>query len=275
VSDPWIPDALCETHEWRSAAGEVVRFVTRTGATARMMPPITLDLLRVPQAHGARLRGARHEPRLVLLPVVVPAPQTTAGRTELRRWAKALDPAKGQGTLTVVQGASPGRHLNCVYEAGLDAMAEEWGQPLELAVLGFRAPDPYWLDATVVTQVLEMGGNEPRIVNTVTNTGDVDAWPVFTFHGPGFGIEFHNDSTGKTFIIDGPALVAGDVLVIDTRPARKSVTVNGASAFSRLRSGSVLWPLVPGVNQVSTFWSGDVAGTTSSAFVFNNRWLAA
>ena len=61
---PWVPDADCETHEWRSATGETIRFVTRTEAEQRMMPPVTLHTIRVPQAQGGRFRGARHDERL-------------------------------------------------------------------------------------------------------------------------------------------------------------------------------------------------------------------
>ena len=99
---PWEPDTYCETHEWRSADGETIRFVTMVEAQQRMMPPVSIRTVRVPQAQGGRFRGARHDERLVMLPVVVPG--ATEGRDELRRWARALDPVKGEGTLTVVQG---------------------------------------------------------------------------------------------------------------------------------------------------------------------------
>ena len=74
MSDPWVPDAVCETHEWRSATGEVIRFVTRTEAQQRMMPPVSIHTVRVPQAQGGRFRHARHDERLATIPVVVPGP---------------------------------------------------------------------------------------------------------------------------------------------------------------------------------------------------------
>src|SRR5437868_10959686 len=145
---PWVPDTICETHEWRSSQGEVIRFVTRTQAKERFMPPVTLETIRVPQAQGARFRGARHEARLATIPVVVPGPD--AGRQELRRWARALDPLKGEGTLTVVQGAFAGRQLVCAYEAGLESWSEDFPL-LGLTTLAFRAADPYWQDANAST----------------------------------------------------------------------------------------------------------------------------
>jgi hypothetical protein len=288
---PWVADTDCETHEWRSAVGEVIRFVTRTEAQQRMMPPVTIFSIRVPQSQGGSFRGARHEMRLATIPVVAPGPQ--AGRDELRRWAKALDPLKGEGTLTVVIGPWAGRQLVCVYEAGLEDLAEEWPL-LGLTVLAFRAADPYWQDATEssstatinstgftwfpfagswAAQPLILGASDVFAQLTINNTGDVDAWPVITVIGPGTDLHLTNQTTGKDLLLTGP-IAAGSTVVIDTRPGRKTVTIDGVNAFSRLTATSSLWPLVPGPNRVSI---GFATGTAQSkvTFAWRNRWLAA
>jgi hypothetical protein len=288
---PWIPDADCETHEWRSAAGDVIRFVTRTEAQARMMPPVTIYSIKVPQTQGGSFRGARHDERLATIPVVAPGPQ--AGRDELRRWARALDPLKGEGTLTVVVGPWAGRQLVCVYEGGLDELAEEWPL-LGLIVLGFRACDPYWQDATEsnsianinstgytwfpfagswAQQPLILGASDVFAQLSINNAGDVDAWPVITVTGPGTDLHLTTQTTSKDLLLTGN-IAAGSTVVIDTRPGRKTVTVDGVNSFSRLTASSSLWPLVPGVNRVSI---GFAAGTaqTSIKFAWRNRWLAA
>jgi phage-related protein len=285
IDAPWIADDDCETHEWRSAQGETIRFVTRTEAEQRMMPPVTINSIRVPQSQGASFRGARHEPRLATIPVVVPGPQ--AGRDELRRWAKALDPLKGEGTLTVVVGPWAGRQLVCVYEAGLEDFAEEWPL-LGLTVLGFRASDPYWQDslessatATIASTgftwfpffPLVLGASDVFAQLTINNAGDVDAWPVITVVGPGTDLHLTNLTTGKEMLLTG-ALAAGSTAVIDTRPGHKTVTIDGVNVFSRLTATSSLWPLVPGPNRVSI---GLATGTAASSvrFAWRNRWLAA
>lgn len=288
---PWIPDTDCETHEWRSARGDTIRFVTRTEAQQRMMPPVSLVTIRVPQAQGGRFRSARHEERLLLLPVVVPGP--TEGRDELRRWARALDPLQGEGTLTVVQGAWAGRQLVCVYEAGLDEFAEEYPL-LGLTSLLFRASDPYWLDgaesevvATVNTtayqwfpfagswaaQPLILGASDVFAAVTVTNAGDVDAWPTITIIGPGTDLTLTNQTTGKLTHLTGN-IAAGSTVVIDTRPGRKSVRVDGFNAFGRLTDDSTLWPLVPGPNRISIGFAAASADSRVT-FAWRNRWLAA
>lgn len=292
MSDPWIADVDCETHEWRSARGETIRFVTRSGAKSRMMPPVAITTIRVPQAHGGRFRGARHEERLVALPVVFPGPQT-AGRDELRRWARALDPAAGEGTLTVVIGPYAGRQLVCAYEAGLDELVEEWAF-LELGALAFRAADPYWQDSSESTiqatlgmtsylwfpfagswaaQPLILGASEVFAALTITNAGDVNAWPVITTLGPGTDLTLRNDTTGAVTHLTGD-VAAGSTVTVDTRPGHKTVRVDGFNAFARLTDDSTLWPLIPGANRVSI---GFAAATSASrvTFAWRHRWLAA
>jgi hypothetical protein len=292
VSDePWEPWDGCETHEWRSARGDVVRFVTRTEAQARMMPPVTNTTIRVPQAQGSRWRSARHEERLLALPVVVPGPQS--GRDELRRWAMALDPLKGQGTLTVVVGPWAGRQLVCVYDAGLDDFAEEYPL-LGLTTLAFRAADPYWQDSiesnvvaginttaykwfpfagSFPAQPLILGASDVFAAVTIANNGDVDTWPVINVVGPGTDLTITNQTTGLHEHLTG-TIAAGSTVIIDTRPGRKTVTVDGFNAFGRLTPDSTLWPLVTGPNRITI---GFATATVDSlaTFTWRNRWLAA
>jgi hypothetical protein len=283
---PWEPDLDCETHEWRSPDGETIRFVTRTEATQRFMPPVAIHTVKVPQAAGGRFRSARHDERLVTLPVVLPGPAT--GREELRRWARALDPMKGEGTLTVVQGDYAGRQLACVYEGGLDSYAEEYAE-LGLTTLGFRAAEPYWLDGveSSVTTTLNQTANTwfpflPLILGeavnafstvTVTNSGDVDAWPVVTAIGPGTVVTLTNLTTGLMWSAVGN-IGDGSSLVVDTRPGHKTVRLDGTNAFSWLTDESVLWPLVPGPNRISIGF-GNATTASSVSFAWRNRWLSA
>lgn len=285
MSLAWVPDADCETHEWRSSTGETIRFVTRTEATQRFMPPVSLHTIRVPQAEGGRFRYARHGERLATIPVVLPGPQVA--RDELRRWAAALDPLKGEGTLTVVQGDHPGRQLVCAYETGLESYSEEHAS-LGLTTLAFRAADPYWQDAAEQSLVAGLGDNVatwfpflPLVLGasdifaspTITNNGDVDAWPVITVAGPGTDLNVSNDTTGQSWHFTGN-IAAGSTLVVDHRPGHKSVRLDGFNAFGRLADDSVLWPLVPGPNRVSI---GFASGTAASrvTFAWRNRWLSA
>jgi hypothetical protein len=284
MTQPWEATA-CETVEYRSIAGETVRFNMLVGAVGRLMPPVKVTTLPVPAGVGSRLLGATHLERPVSIPVAFPGPITD--RTELRRWARVLDPAPGEGTLTVVNGPSPGRFLRCSYEAGLEELAEEFPN-LNVGHLLFRAVWPYWLDTTEqsvsVAQgtamqtwfpflPLILGASDAFAVFTVTITGDVPAWPVVTVLGPGQDVTVQNLTTALSWTVSG-SLAAGSTLVVDTRPGVKTVSIDGANGYPRLTPASSLWPLMPGPNkvQVSMALTDPTALVT---FAYRNQWLAA
>ena len=288
--EPWLPTD-CETHEYANPEGETLRFRTLKGTAGRMMPPIVVTSLPSPGQAGARFVGALHAERIVALPVVVPGPLD--GRPDYREWGRILDPQKGQGTLTVVQGDYPGRQLICIYEAGLDELEESHRTRYPGALL-FRAAYPYWVDS--VGSTVEVG-EEGDPVNwfpfagsfpafplmlgasntfedfTVTNTGDVEAWPLVTVLGPATEIEVTNLSTGVMWHVTG-TVGSGSTLSVDTRPGQKLVRIDGVNSYSRLTDTSYLWPLVPGENRVTMAAAG-TDETTIIRFGWANAWLAA
>jgi len=282
---PWEPIPGCETLEWRSPLGETVRFRMLAGAAGRLMPPIQSTTLAVPATNGSRYLGSAHLERLVTVPL--PVPGSLTDRSELRRWAAALDPTKGEGTLTVADGTSAGRFLRCVYDAGLDELEEEHPD-FNTGALIFRAAWPYWLDgaeqSVSVTQgttltkwfpflPLVLGASDAFASFVVTNGGDVPAWPVVTVTGPGTDVTVQNLTTGASWTVSG-ALAAGSKLIVDTRPSFKAVTVDGTNAFGRLTPTSQLWALAPGANRVQVSIALTSAASLA-AFTWRNAWLSA
>jgi hypothetical protein len=282
---PWDPWPGCETLAFRNPDGETVTFLMLAGAKARMMPPVAVATLAVPAGNGSRFLGAAHLERIVSVPVAVPGSITD--RDELRRWARVLDPAKGEGALSVVQGAHAGRVLTCCYDAGLDELEETYPHVNEATLL-FRAAWPYWAEgmeqSVRVTQgstvrtwfpflPLILGASDAFAVFNVTNTGDVPAWPVVTTVGPGTDLTAENLTTGARWKVTGP-VAAGSTLVVDTRPGRKTATLDGANVFSRLTADSELWALAPGLNQVQVSLAL-TDPTASVTFAWRNLWLAA
>ena len=285
MTRPYDPDG-CETVQFANPLGELVTFRMRAGAVARMMPPVRNTTMPLPSRNGSRLLGSFHVERPVSIPVV--APGSLVDRDELRRWARVLDPTKGEGTLTVVDGPSPGRILRCVYDAGLDELEEHSGD-LNLGTLVFRAAYPYWLDGVVqskqVTQgaavqtwfpflPLVLGASDAFASFTITIAGDVQSWPTVTVVGPGQAIVCRNLTTGLSWTMSTTVLAAGSTLFVDHRPGRKSVTIDGTNAYPQLSADSALWALQPGSNRVELA----VALTSPASiatFEWRNAWLAA
>ncbi len=285
AADPWAPWPGCETLEYRSADGAAIRFLMLVGAKARMMPPVALTMLPVPAANGSRFLGAAHLERVVSVPVAFPG--SFDGRADLRQWARVLDPTRGEGTLTVVDGANPGRFLRCAYDSGLDEL-EEQRPDVNVGALLFRAGFPYWLDgaeqSVSISQgsavrrwfpflPLILGASDAYGLFTITNLGDAPAYPVLTVLGPGTDVTAKNLTTGQAWTVSG-LVPDGSTLTVDTRPGRKAVRLDGANVFSRLTAPSQLWALQPGTNQVELSIAGTSAATLAT-LAWRQAWLAA
>lgn len=110
---------------------------------------------------------------------------------------------------------------------------------------------------------------------TVTNTGNGDAYPIWTITGPGVPT-LTNGTTGREFSLD-VTLGSGEVITVDTRPAQQSaVDQDGDDRWGDLVKTSPrdLWTLVPGANLLNLQMAS--AGTGSSiSMVYHRRWLRA
>lgn len=238
---------------------------------------------------GAILRWSRPAVRRVTLPLVVVGPTATAARARVRALAYALDPTRGIGRLRATAPDGAVRELYAVYEDGLDQAAEEQPGQYRVAVT-LVAPDPYWYDATAtittypfsgtVTPFLKtpffplaIGGSAVTLEQTITNPGDVEAWPLWAITGPGTNPVLQNITTGAVLRLQYSISVSDRVL-IDTRPVAKSVkNAAGTNLFGLLQAGSTLWSLAPGQNLVRVTLA-DVTTATSVTVEFTPRWWA-
>jgi hypothetical protein len=126
---------------------------------------------------------------------------------------------------------------------------------------------------TWAAQPLRLGASDVFAAVTVTNPGDVDAWPVITTLGPGTDLNVTNQTTGLHWSFPG-AMAAGSTLIVDHRPGHKAARLDGTNVFGRLADDSVLWPLVPGPNRISIGFASATAASRVT-FTWRNRWLAA
>lgn len=71
----------------------------------------------------------------------------------------------------------------------------------------------------------------------MVNEGDVDAWPVLQFHGPSptNSVELIGDNGPEWLLSLSRPLKYDDILTVDTRPWRRSATLNGSPANGLLR----------------------------------------
>lgn len=278
--------------EWIDPDGASTTLRVLYAVRGRFAPPPRRQEEGVPDFPGARLRQVLHDVREFVLPIHVGEDTDTELRSTLRALAYAMDPVRGDGRVRITGPGGDQREINCRVSAGLE-LEETQGETAmptdQLATVVFRAVDPYWyatsdvvVDYTFTGTVttffpvfpVRLSTSEVFADTTVDNTGDVNAWPVWTVTGPGSTINLRNLTTGKLTTLATTALVAGESVVIDTRPGAKTVTrQDGTSLFSDLGS-TVLWPLARGANSIRI----EMGGATSASSVrlaYRPRYLTA
>jgi hypothetical protein len=261
------------------------------GMTGRGIPPIIYTEDAVPTMPGSRLRRERKDVRVVGVPMLFTGSSKFDVRSQLEYFSAVMDPDRGQGTLRIQRADGSQRDLFCRYASGLEGDESSGGPAHQLAVVHFRAFDPYWYDAAfnVVPFAaglpptffpffpLRLGSSSVFAESVVTNDGSVEAWPIWTITGPGDSLVLKNRTTGEQLNL-ATTIPAGSTVTIDTTPGVKTVTMNGTTNlyadldFTSLVSA--LWSLRRGPNLVHI----EMNSTTSASLVqltYKRRYNAA
>jgi hypothetical protein len=270
---------------------------SQAAVTGRFSPGVVLDEEGVPEQNGMRLRSVRFGPQQFVLPLWITG--TTPGdlRTKMRALVSAMNPKRGDGIIRVTSTLGDQREIVCRAVDGLDMqerLGDTSGPLVQFCPVVFKAHDPLWRDAAdnVVGPFaqgssvasffpffpIRLNATEIYAQATVVNTGDDDAWPVWTIQGPGSSPKLKNLTTGLTTDLGTTLIAVGETVTIDTRPigaTRKTVTSNiNGNLYPALTATSALWPLAIGTNQVSIEMALAFPGTTSVQMSYRNRYLA-
>lgn len=244
-------------------------------------PPIQIQDQTVPLQPGSIVRYFHYPPRPVLLPLGIKMADEVAFTGQIRNMATWFDTPPGSPAIyrrTAPDGTM--RDLNVYYQGGLEGTEDmnggNRGPGWMKAVLSLYANDPFWYDSAATLQSFVPSGVTqsffPLLIPiklsfsglssafSVTNAGDIECWPIWTIHGPGTNPVLTNTTTGKSMTFS-VTLGSSDVLVIDTRPGIKSVSLNGTITWSIYTPTSALWSLVKGVNACGVAMSGTGAGS--------------
>jgi hypothetical protein len=88
---------------------------------------------------------------------------------------------------------------------------------------------------------------------TVTNSGNVPVWPVYTITGPVTQPSLTDPVTGRQLLYSG-TLLTGQTLTIDTSPDTRSVKLDGIDRFGFMLSAQ--WMAVPPKSSLSLQFGG-------------------
>lgn len=292
----WI-DAAGTTH---SLSVEPIR--VGDGVSGWWMPPTDVVRDALPFGPGSRIRRVRHTERVGHFPVVLTGDTPSALHTLKRDILPWFDALAGDCYLVCTAPDGTSRRTTCRYLSGLeyDEGMQNGGPLGQNAVLELLAATPYWEDATDQTSTYTRGESLASWFSgtwfpmrlsaggvfaetALNNTGTVEAWPVWTIHGPGLRPVLRNTTTGAVLDI-AATLVYGDTITVDTRPNRPTVDVNGRTIFPirdasgnnlypLRQAGSTLWPLAKGVNNVRIEMTG-YTDDTAVDLAYRRRYLS-
>lgn len=222
---------------------------------------------------GSRFRRVRPLRRAIDLVVKVEGRTWEERAARQIRLSNLLDNTYGPSILEVLQPDGRSSQITCFYGGGAEgeggpgvgsSLMVKW--PITLV-----CPDPYFMDSLpVVTTwtasaptaafplrpgLFRLSGSQ--IIGSgarITNPGDVDAYPVWTVHGPASGFTIRNVSTSKEFTLT-TTINAGEYVKVDTNE-KTAVDETGANQWQYFAENPQLFTLRPGQNVIDLILSG-------------------
>ncbi len=265
-------------------------WVVQPGIKGLDMPAYVMATDESPGIDGYEVRQVRAQGKAISIPLAFWANDSRSAYLNRRRtFIRALNPKRGQGTLTLTQPDGATRSIGVRYQDGmegdesLDAAGRRWC----IGVITFAAPTPYWAGGEVTHAwktdpggdffpflPLVVGDSQVLGLVTVDNDGDDDAYPVWTITGPATSVTLTNVTTGQTLVLSH-TITGTDTIVIDTRERRQTALLNGVTnLWPDLSDVSSLWPLETGTNELTLTVAGSTADT-EVRMTYQPRYLAA
>ena len=158
-----------------------------------------------------------------------------------------------------------------------DRLAEYLGngiyKPLDLNLPGTPFVEALLVDNldNLYVSFTTTGNAETAGDDIVTNSGTAITYPIITVTGPGLLRQIVNTTTGKGLYFNNLTLLSGEVITMDLRPDRISMTstFRGSVLGYVLPGSSYNFPLMPGSNRIATF----IDGTTDSNTTVTMQWV--
>ncbi len=239
--------------------------------------PYAINARRVGAIPGERVESVRALARTIVLPVQVEG--TSEGDLDARLAALGaiLSPVDDV-RLIYRRPDGTERELTCRYAGGGDAVAaageDGYLQSQVMVNLVFKAHWPYWRSTAAALdvfgpQAFQDGRGAGSNLVTVTNQGDVDAYPEVTITGYAENIEAVNLTTGIGWRVRR-ILTATDTLRIDHDPRSFGVYLNQVADYTVMDPLSEFWSLAPGDNVL--WFRGNTATGAEPIGGFTIRW---
>lgn len=220
----------------------------------------------IPEADGGVHGAFRYDRLPFTLKGIVP-PDSVAGGTWLNRQAailRATNAMRADALLQWAPSEAPpvqvsfrqqqptritGRRPKTFLIAGVAEVSTVQSQALRSLAIALTGSSSGGMVSPMVSPLGSAQASSGS--GTATTLGSAEAWPLLTFTGPVVNPTLTSLRYGRTIRL-AYTLAAGETLVVDTDPRRRSILLNGDANASRYSAldwlGSVWFPLAPGDN---------------------------
>jgi hypothetical protein len=253
------------------------------GASGLGAPPVELSVDETPLLDGVEVTDVYAPPRTIQLPMLILATDPAAYRARALALVAAVLHG-GECALELRQPDGQRRRINVWYSGGLEGLEDKdsGGEKWLRFVLKAFAPSPFWFDPVPITYRYgySSGGltflGDPflplRIAQglvlgdaTISNPGNVLAWPVWTISPPAADVVLTDVDAAASISLAG-TVPTGQTLQIVTEPRKTDVRLaDGTDFWPALYGTPKFWPVQPGVTNVDLALTG--AGVGSSVEV--------
>lgn len=287
---------MAETMVWIDPAGVEYELDVDWDVSDRYAPPARIATRPTPGQAGVRFEGAGHAEKRTVASIQWEAEDEVALRHLTRELVLAMDPTRGMGTLRNTAPDGAVRELYCVVEGGMglvERFPDTSTDTTQRAVVTFLAPDPYWYDpdpftrtwATSAASEVPWFPGPPFVLSappnlgpqTIENTGEVEAWPIWTFRGPYTGFTVANMTSGKLLVGSVTKTASGFVTVDTRRTAPRAYDETGATRLNAVARdpASSLFPIGRGTTLLGFDIQGVPLGEGAQVeLVFYRRYLS-
>lgn len=221
---------------------------------------------------GEAKEGTRPVAKLFAIPLLLKAGTELEVDQRLAEFGPMLDPAV-DNRIIYARPDGTTREITATYVGGAEALHVRYYSDQYVRIdLQFKAMFPYWRSVAADIKTVSGTFNDGRLSGsndlTITNAGDVTAWPEIRIDGYAEAIEGLSMSVGKVFRIK-EIIDTGQLLRIDTDPRSFGIWIDDQFAHYARDSITDFWELPPGDSRILLRANTDGVATIGT---FEIRW---
>lgn len=236
------------------------------------MPELRTADIERNDAHGDIPGEDLMGPRTLEADIKVTADTQIAMETAMMAVAKAMRPRTDEAEFVWQRPGQVKKFVKCRPRKRSFPSNFEMARGLATGSVVLYAPDPVIYSLAERTSNINLAAGVASGSTTWTSQGDFETWPRFTLTGAGSNPRFsNNQESGRQVRID-VVMAAGDTLVVDTHPDRRTVTLNGVDRYDLVRTDNQWWRLFAATNTI-TFSRTDTTGSQSLAIAGRDGWV--